>query len=338
MAPSGDELWTVDSSVGDDAAAQWEQILSASYVPCTVAIPELPHRDTFKAWLRRWQIDDLALVDGQCGPCSGARARHQRADTEGEFVAVMIVQAGAETISQRHIEATMTPGDVVAWDSTNRNRFTVREPLSKRSMLIPWTALDEVGGRAWMSDGVKLDGTAPATRLMTTYLDTLNQVLPELDSAGASAARTAALALLTGALRSESNVCSAEIVRPALRASIERYIERHLLDGTVTPAAIASAHWVSIRTVNRVFSATGQTVGEVVRLRRLARAREDLTDNDRPISDIAHRWGFSDTSHFSRTFKAHYGSSPTDFRDAYRFDRRARDASVHRHVARVQAS
>ncbi|MDT5238364.1 MAG: AraC family transcriptional regulator, positive regulator of tynA and feaB [Mycobacterium sp.] len=338
MAPSGDELWTVDSSVGDDAAAQWEQILSASYVPCTVAIPELPHRDTFKAWLRRWQIDDLALVDGQCGPCSGARARHQRADTEGEFVAVMIVQAGAETISQRHIEATMTPGDVVAWDSTNRNRFTVREPLSKRSMLIPWTALDEVGGRAWMSDGVKLDAAAPATRLLTTYLDTLNQVLPELDSVGVSAARTAALVLLTGALRSESNVCSAELAQPALRASIERYIERHLLDGTVTPAAIASAHWVSIRTVNRVFSATGQTVGEVVRLRRLARAREDLTESDRPISDIAHRWGFSDTSHFSRTFKAHYGSSPTDFRDAYRFDRRPRDASVHRRVARVQAS
>jgi hypothetical protein len=46
-----------------------------------------------------------------------------------EFVAVMIVQAGTETITQRHIEATMTPGDVVALDSTNRNRFTIREPL-----------------------------------------------------------------------------------------------------------------------------------------------------------------------------------------------------------------
>jgi AraC-like DNA-binding protein len=105
-----------------------------------------------------------------------------------------------------------------------------------------------------------------------------------------------------------------------LRASIERYIERNLLAGTVTPAAIASAHCVSIRTVNRVFSVTGQTVGEVVRARRLARARGDVIKSDRPISGIAQRWGFSDTGHFSRTFKAHYGSSPTDYRNAFRSD------------------
>jgi AraC-like DNA-binding protein len=314
--PSGGELWTINARGTDDVADQWEQMLSAAYVPWTVAIPERPHRDAFRAWLRRWRIDDLTLVDGKCGPCSGTRTSHQRADADGEFVAVMLVRAGTETISQRHIEATMTPGDVVAWDSTNRNRFTVREPLSKRSMLIPWTALDEVGGRAWMSDGVRLDAAAPATRLLTTYLDTVSQVLPGLGSTAISAARTAALELFVGALRTENDVCSAELARPALRASIERYIERHLLDGTVTPAAIASAHWVSVRTVNRVFSATGQTVGEVIRARRLARAREDVTESNRPISVIAHRWGFSDTSHFSRTFKAHYGSSPTDYRNA----------------------
>jgi AraC family transcriptional activator of tynA and feaB len=171
--PSSGELWTTNCRVRDDMAAQWEQILSAAYVPWGVAIAEHSHWDAYRASLRRWRIDDLALVDGKCGPCSGTRSRHQPADTDGEFVAVMIVQAGAETISQRHIEATMTPADVVAWDSTNRNRFTVREPLSKRGMLIPWTALDEVGGRMWMRDGIKLDRTAPATRLLTSYLDTL---------------------------------------------------------------------------------------------------------------------------------------------------------------------
>jgi AraC family transcriptional regulator, positive regulator of tynA and feaB len=127
----------------------------------------------------------------------------------------------------------------------------------------------------------------------------------------------AALELFIAALRSDSDVCSAQIVRPALRASIERYIDRHLLTGAVTPAALAAAHWVSIRTVNRVFSATGQTVGEVVRVRRPARARADVTESDQPISNIAQRWGFSDTTHFSRTSKAHYGCSPTDYRNAY---------------------
>jgi AraC-like DNA-binding protein len=118
-----------------------------------------------------------------------------------------------------------------------------------------------------------------------------------------SAARMAALELFVGALRSDSDVCSAENVRPALRASIERYIDRHLLDGAVMPAA----HWVSIRTVNRVFQCHRSNRRWVVRVRRLARARADVTDSDQPISNIAQRWGFSDTSHFSRTFKAHQG-------------------------------
>jgi AraC family transcriptional activator of tynA and feaB len=71
---------------------------------------------------------------------------------------------------------------------------------------------------------------------------------------------------------------------------------------------------VSVRTVNRTFSATGHTVGEVVRVRRLARAREELVDRAAPITSIAHRWGFADGSHFSRAFRAVYGCSPSDYR------------------------
>ena len=70
--------------------------------------------------------------------------------------------------------------------------------------------------------------------------------------------------------------------------------------------------------MNRIFNATGQTVGEVIRVRRLARAREDLIDSDLSVSAIAHRWGFSDPSHFTRSFKAHYGASPREYRTAGR--------------------
>jgi AraC family transcriptional activator of tynA and feaB len=317
VVPSGGELWATDARTRDDVAEHWEQILSAMYLPCTIAIPELPERNAFRASVRRWPVDDLLLVDCACGPCSGLRARHQLADTDGEFVVVMFVQGGTQTVSQCDTEATLTPGDVAVWDSTLGNRFTIPTSLSKRSMLIPRAALDEVDGHPLMTQRAVFDPTAPATRLLTNHLATLSEVLPELGSAAMSTARMAALELFVGALRSDSHVCSAESVRPALRASIERYIDRHLLDGAVTPAAIAAAHWVSIRTVNRVFSATGQTVGEVVRARRLARARAEVTASDRPISEIAHRWGFSDTSHFSRTFKAHYGYSPTDYRNAH---------------------
>jgi AraC-like DNA-binding protein len=101
---------------------------------------------------------------------------------------------------------------------------------------------------------------------------------------------------------------------------MDRYIESHLLDA-VTPAELAAAHGVSVRTVNRIFNATEQTVGEVLRVRRLARARKELSAGDDAVSSIAHRWGFADASHFSRSFKAQYGISPSDYRNAVHLDR-----------------
>ena len=335
------EIWSTDrdrSTVVD----QWQQMLSATHLPWSVAVPEAgPGVEAFEATVQRWWIDDLALVDCTCGPCSGSRTRREMAGTDGEFVVVLINRAGRETVSQGESEAGLQPGDAVVWDSAKAARFAVQEPLSKRSLLIPRAALDEIVGRAQMTGGVMLDGRKPATRLLASYLDALSATLADLDPAGVSAARNATLELFIGALRTGSDVPESPITQPALRAAMDRYIERHLVDSTVTPEQLARAHGVSVRTVNRIFNASGQTVGEVARVRRLARARTELADTDRPVASIAHRFGFCDTSHLSRLFKAHYGASPTEYRAAARSerDRAAEDGvSVHRGGAQVHRS
>jgi AraC family transcriptional regulator, positive regulator of tynA and feaB len=328
------EHWAMSRQDGaEDRAEQWQVILSATHLPWTVQLSPPDDDRPFEACVRRWWIDDLALVDCECSPCSGTRQRRQLADTDGEFVVVLITRSGRETVSQGQAEAALRPGDAVLWDSTRPARFSVFEPLSKRSLLIPRAALDEVDGRGRASDGLLLNGASPATRLLLGYLDALSESLPELGASAVGAARNATLELLVGALRAEGDVPATSTAQPALRAAMDRYIERHLLDGTISPTAIAAAHGVSIRTVNRIFNATGQTVSEVIRVRRLARAREELTDSDRPVTAIAHRWGFADTSHFSRSFKAHYGSSPTDYRLGSRMPG---GAPVQARVAAVQ--
>jgi AraC-like DNA-binding protein len=222
----------------------------------------------------------------------------------------------------------------VVWDSTAPARFRVWEPLSKRSLIVPRAALEEVTGRGGSNTGVLLNGAAPATRLLLSYLDTLRGLLPALGPAAIAAARNATLELLAGALRCEDPPAT-NASQPALRAVMDRYIDRHLLHGPLSAAEIAAVHGVSIRTVNRLFHATGQSVSEVVRVRRLARAREELTGSDPPVAAIAHRWGFADTSHFTRSFKARYGSTPTE----YRLNQRpAPGAPVQEPVAEVQAA
>jgi AraC-like DNA-binding protein len=68
----------------------------------------------------------------------------------------------------------------------------------------------------------------------------------------------------------------------------------------------------------------GVTVAGWIRSRRLARCRVALTDvrQDRTITEIATKWGFSDVAHFSRTFKA--ASASPQMRSAVRIPRASR--------------
>src|SRR3546814_14556480 len=59
--------------------------------------------------------------------------------------------------------------------------------------------------------------------------------------------------------------------------------------------------------LHRLFSETGQSVGDWIWRRRLERAARDLTDprfKGRSILNVAFDWGFNDASHFSRTFRS----------------------------------
>jgi len=291
---------------------RWRAVVSDTHLPWSTHVAPGP---AFQASVRRWWIDDLALVDVECAPTSGSRGRSQIAATDGEFVALLFIRAGHEVIRTNGDTVRLAPGDAVVWDSTRTARFDVPGRLSKRSLLIPRAALAEVSGGAWATPGAVLERGRPAIALLTGYLDTLAGILPGLDPAAVIAARNATLELVLGVLRPAA---SGGVRDLPLRAAMERFIEQHLTSMAITPDRIACEHGVSVRTVNRIFSTTGDTVGGVIRSRRLAHARDELTTGAEPISVIAHRWGFFDSSHFHRAFKASYGLSPRDYRASRR--------------------
>jgi DNA-binding response OmpR family regulator len=57
-----------------------------------------------------------------------------------------------------------------------------------------------------------------------------------------------------------------------------------------------------------------QSPAQLIRGMRLQRAADLVAGNAGQISDICFRVGFSDQSHFSRTFKRHFGVSPIEYR------------------------
>ena len=96
-------------------------------------------------------------------------------------------------------------------------------------------------------------------------------------------------------------------------------IETMLAEPDLTPARVAEEHGVSLRYMQKLFTATGNTFSNYVRTRRLERCRADLISPlhaQLSISEICFRWGFNGSAHFSRTFRSHYGMSPREYRQS----------------------
>ncbi len=80
---------------------------------------------------------------------------------------------------------------------------------------------------------------------------------------------------------------------------------------------LARSERMSSRTLQRLFQINGTTFGRVILEARLEGVIRDLRGAQpfgRPIGDIALSWGFNDLSHFTRAFRARYGTSPGSVR------------------------
>jgi AraC family transcriptional regulator len=97
------------------------------------------------------------------------------------------------------------------------------------------------------------------------------------------------------------------------RARLEQFIDAHL-DQQISLRGLAAQAGMSMWHFLRRFRVTyGLSPHELIRQRRLARARALLSDTNLSIAEVALEVGMTH-SHFSRTFLNRCGASPTAFR------------------------
>lgn len=80
----------------------------------------------------------------------------------------------------------------------------------------------------------------------------------------------------------------------------------------ISLSTISKKFYLSESQINRIFKkATGSTVGEYIRIKRLLAAREKILAGE-SASTASSSCGFSDYSTFYRAYKAHFGVSPSE--------------------------
>jgi AraC-like DNA-binding protein len=236
---------------------------------------------------------------------------------------VLFVQAEGSDIGEQFDHcAEYRPGDLCLLDLSAplRCTFTHRRAvmLTYPKALCPLREA-EVASLA----GRRIDGQAGTAALVSGLVRQLPQHLETNDPVASAQVGAAVLDLLHVGLAAQLDRVTAIASgtrRRALRTRCRAFIEAHLADPDLSPAAVAAAQHISLRYLHRLFEDTGDGVAGLVRRRRLDRARRDLLDPtllDRPVAAVGARWGFSDPAHFNRAFKAAFGLPPGGFRQEY---------------------
>jgi len=306
--------WDVSDRVGSsDAVGQWSHVLANTHVAFetrrSAATP-----DVFRASVTSRQIDDLMLVDCECGPFIGHRGASLVNDPARSTLGLQVVRRGSELAYASGERDVSTAGHVKLWNSWEPVDIEVIEPFVKRTLIFPLErvlAMCPLISNVNTLPALRTDG---ATRLLVRYLDALAVEHSSLDGADATVAAEVALELFRAAVE-PGLPASRAARRQALRSDIRRYVRGRLQDPALDPELIARAHAMSVRTLHALFEETEESVAALVRRERLLRCREDL---ERPlgggVTEIAFRWGFRDAGHFSRIFKREFGLTPREVR------------------------
>lgn len=300
--------WSFRTDSVDIAVESWSRMLSDNHLSWSVDELFWP-TESFEAGVRRRALGDLTLVDCVCDPSTGSRGTREMATADDEYFVLLMALDGEEVVEQGADSSLLTPGTAVFWDSTEPASFRVNQRLTKRSLLVPKAALADYGARGRLGSGKRLRVDQPAVRLLASHLDIVAETIDDMPLNSIATVRNATMELLCAAVMGDAahNARSPE----AMVMQAQRFIEEHLRHPRLGPAMVADNIGVSVRTLHRIFSESGSGVAELIRIRRLASARDDILAGT-PVTTAARRWRYADASHFTRSFKQHYGMTPTE--------------------------
>ena len=223
--------------------------------------------------------------------------------------------SGKTSIKQDGKTCLLHPGMLTLYDTTRPYELTFIEQSESYVALIPQS---EVAIDPALVKRITARAIVESSTATICFIALLEQLSIERLSPGSATAFHLARSLtelLTVIILSEySRLYTTDSPNEELLASLKRYARSHLSNPRLCINDIANAHYISSRTVQRLFRADHTTFTEWLRTERLTTARQRLFDSPEPITTIAYDCGFVSLSHFSRAFKDHFGVSARETR------------------------
>ncbi|WP_312182504.1 helix-turn-helix domain-containing protein [Arthrobacter sp.] len=319
LRPAGAASAGASPDVSEAASfTEWKTLVSDSFVPLE-ATPVHPGTRHFAGRLTGRRLRELAIVQVDAMAHRVERTPGLISGGGDGFYKLSLQMSGRGVLLQGGREAVLEAGDLAIYDTGQPYTLSFEADFTTLVLMFPKQLLGLSPEDMAEMTAVRLGGGHRLGRAVVPFLTQIAGMLPELDGPIGHRLALNTVDLLSTLLADEA------YARPGAGSGghertlrrVQHFIEGQLANPDLSPGYIAAAHYMSTRSLHKLFEDSGTTVAAWIRGRRLEGARRDLADplrNEVPVSAIGTRWGLPDPAHFSRVFRAAYGQSPSTYR------------------------
>ncbi len=303
--------------IGQDGLDRWTRDLRAV----------CGHFDTELAFNRSLFIGSISTFSRGGLPLANLRTNaglikrpKARADHDDDQNCFLVSQrSGYCQITQNGQSVQLAPGELLLMDSVGSIDITPFGLIEHASLSLSRAEVCKQFGNQPKTFG-KISSSKACGRMLHVLMDQLCK--DALNGEGAigegQALQSAFVSLLGSAFEQEDDErddCGG-LQGSNLRSYVQKVIDESLTQPGLSPMGLASRLNISVRHLYRLFEEQDDSVCRYIQRARLKRSADDLTNpflRSESITSIAYKWGFTDSAHFSRSFKKQFEVSPNDF-------------------------
>jgi len=279
-----------------------------------------PNRGRPLQWAAsRHAFDGLLAISARTSAIASRRTRPLLADGNDDLL-LTINLSGVCLASQVGRECRLDAGSAVLLSSADVGGLVRPRPTRYLTLFVPRRRLSAIAVNPEDALARPIPADTEALRLLVDYVQTALRkqrlISPDLRQLFATHVHDL-IALTVGATRDTGETARGRGLRAARLSAIKSDIMGRLNDEGLCVADAAGRRGVTPRYVQMLFESEGATFTQYVIEQRLARALRMLADprhHGRTISAIAFEVGFGNLSYFNRTFRRHFGMTPSDAR------------------------